>query len=228
LQTRRTRAVFFDAGNTLFTERRPRAQVYAEVARLHGLVVSAEELAEAMRAAHQTLPRLVDGAFRYTEPWFRRFIETVFQSLGHRSLPIGLVEELFRRFRDAGTFAVFPDVSPTLVELRARGLVLGVISNWTDDLPSLLQQTGLLPSFAFVLVSAVERVEKPDPEMFRRALKRAGVVATDACVVGDRIDHDILPATELGIGGFLLDRDGRHESAPAAILRSLGELPGCL
>jgi len=50
-----------------------------------------------------------------------------------------------------------------------------------------------------VIASGAEGVEKPDAEIFRRALRRAGCAPESAVMVGDRLDNDILPATRLGM-----------------------------
>ncbi len=42
-------------------------------------------------------------------------------------------------------------------------------------------------------------MRKPDLEIFRLALQRAGCLPEEAAMVGDRIDNDIRPAKALGM-----------------------------
>lgn len=42
-------------------------------------------------------------------------------------------------------------------------------------------------------------MEKPNEEIFLRALRRAGCEPPEACMIGDRPDNDIAPAKRLGM-----------------------------
>jgi putative hydrolase of the HAD superfamily len=222
------RAIFFDAGGTLLRERRSRAAIYAEAARRHGLPAGEDEVAAAMRACHSELPQRVPGGFRYSRPWFERFFAEVFGRLGHSKLPPGLPAELFARFEDPATFRVFEDVAPVLAELGRRRIALGVVSNWSPALQELLQRLGLARHFAFVLCSSVEETEKPDPEIFRRALARAGVAAVAALHVGDTPEKDLLGAQRAGIAALLLDREQAHLALRGPRIATLAQLPRLL
>src|SRR6187549_2868253 len=116
------RAVFLDVGNTLVRERPSRFEIYALCARQHGLEVSTERMQQLMRAAHRDLPREIAGAWRYTERWFEAYIE---------------------RIADPATFELFPGAMELCEELRARALVVGLVSNWSVRLPRLVEQLGL-------------------------------------------------------------------------------------
>jgi HAD superfamily hydrolase (TIGR01458 family) len=92
-------------------------------------------------------------------------------------------------------------------------------------------------------VVALERVTgcsattigKPAPAMFEAALARVGAAPTDAVMVGDDLDNDVLAAQSLGIRGVLVRtgkyRDGQVEAAsepPAAVIDSIADLPAWL
>jgi len=205
------RAVFLDVGNTLITEWPSRFEIYAEHACSRGLDADAEQMKACMRRAHDALPTELEGAYRYTDLWFRRFIRHVFhQQLGlaEAELP-ALTEELFLRFEDPGTFRSFPGLRALLARLRAEGLVLGVISNWSARLDTVLGGLHLTDAFDFVLCSALERAEKPDPVLFQRALARAGVAPAEALHAGDHLVRDVQAARALGLQAVLVDHAGR-------------------
>lgn len=205
------RAVFLDVGNTLVHEVPPRFAIYAEVARARGLEVSDEQMQVLMREAHAELPREWHGAFRYSDPWFEAYVEHIFHGmLGVRESDLPqLCRELFGRFEDPGTFRVFPGAHALLDDLRGHGLVLGVISNWSARLPRVLEALELAGSFNFVLCSAIERMEKPDPAIFRAALARAGAAPAEALHAGDHPDKDGRGAHAVGITSVLVDHGGR-------------------
>jgi putative hydrolase of the HAD superfamily len=209
--TRAIRAVFFDAGNTLFRESPIRWEIYASVAREFGLSGDPERMRAAMVRAHEETPIRVNGHFRYTNGWFQTYLSAVFRSVGAREDQIPpIAETLVAAFRDRRTFVIFPEVEEVIGALRARGLAIGIISNWSPRLPSLLRDLALAPRFDFVLCSAIEEVEKPDPEIFARALARAGTAPEESIHVGDSLEKDVEGALASGIVPAFLDRPGPH------------------
>lgn len=218
------RAVFLDAGGTLLWERAPREHIYAEAARRRGLAVTDEAMASSMFRIHEELSRTPTAGFRYTERWFRAFIERIFRDLhGLRPEDVPAVQaELFARFADPATFEADPEAGDLLGELRGHGLAVGVVSNWSEPLPDLLAGLGLLDRIDFVLVSALERLEKPDPGLYRRALERAGVAANEAVHLGDHPERDVAAARAAGLEAVLLDRHGSDGPSDERV-RSLGE-----
>lgn len=206
------RAVLFDVGDTLLREKPSRFELYARAARERGIELDAEGMRRRMLEAHHALPRVLDGAYRYSDPWFRAFIARVFGPLEGRTGPAvegraleGLTEELFERFEDPASFVVYPGACELLDELASRGLRLGVVSNWSARLPRLLAVLDLAERFDFVLCSALEELEKPDPELYRRALARAGVAADEALHVGDHPQKDVAGARAAGILAVRID-----------------------
>jgi putative hydrolase of the HAD superfamily len=217
------KSVFIDAGNTLLYEMPSRAAIYAEEAAAEGLELDAAATARRMRRAHQELPRELDGHFRYSEGWFRAYIARVFEELDGPRVE-ALTERLFARFADPATFRLFEGADELLSGLAARGLRVGVVSNWSDRLPGLLEGLGLAPRLDFALVSCLERCEKPEPEIFERALRRAGVAPEEALHAGDHPEKDVAGARRVGIEAVLVDHAGESPHVDAPRVRSLAEL----
>jgi len=222
------RALFLDVGGTLVRERRSRFEVYAATARAAGVDVTATEMGVLMRRAHAELPRVFDGHFRYSDPWFEAFIRRVFGAWPE--LPVttvdGLVTELFSRFESPGTFELDPGARGLLAAARERGLVVGVVSNWSARLERVLAAVGLEGAFDFVLCSALEGTEKPEPEIFRRALARAAVEPGEALHAGDDLRNDVEGPAALGIPAVLVDPRGKYadRELPCPRVTGLGEL----
>ncbi len=219
-------ALFLDVGDTLLTERSSRFAIYAEAAAARGLEAGPARLRELMVEAHRALPRHLDGAFRYTDPWFEAFIQRIFQAglgLASERLP-ELCSELFERFEDPATFRLYDGARTFLSDMRARGLRLGVISNWSARLPRLLDRLELSDAFDVVLSSALEACEKPEPEIFTRALARLDVAASSALHVGDRPDNDVKGAAAVGLPAVLLDHGDRHAESGLERVRNFAEL----
>lgn len=215
------KAVFIDAGNTLLYEKPSRFEIYAEVARRHGVALTTPEMNGLMRRAHRALPVEIDGAYRYSDRWFAAYIDLIFhEELGIAKREItALRDELFARFARPETFALFPGALELLSDLRLRKFRLGVISNWSARLPGLLDALGIGSAIDFVLCSAIERAEKPDPELFERALSRAGVAPEEALHAGDDLEKDLLGAQRAGLRSVLVDHAKLHADAPAGVER---------
>ena len=127
-------------------------------------------------------------------------------------------------------FRAFDEVPGVLRALRERGARLVVVSNWDVSLHGVLRETGLDGLLDGVLTSAEERISKPDPRIFERALALAGGVRARRrrWHVGDDLVADVGGAQAAGITPVLVDRDGSAAPAPGVrTVRTLAELlPG--
>jgi putative hydrolase of the HAD superfamily len=227
------RAVFFDAGHTLLYPDPPVCEVYAreaaafgargvDAARLTPLFheefqafmrgyVMPEASDEQDRAMWRAITgrlygRVPEFACFPFEPWFER-LHDIF---GHASL-----------------WRLYEDVRPALASLRARGVRLGIISNWDRRLRTIVREMELDSLFDAVTISSEEGVRKPNPRIFERALARLGVAPHEAMHVGDLVCDDVEGARAAGVRPVLLDRDDRHRPPPdgVPVVRDLRDLP---
>jgi 2-haloalkanoic acid dehalogenase type II len=120
-------------------------------------------------------------------------------------------------------FTPFPEVPAALAELRERGLKLVVASNWDCSLPEVLERAGVRSLVDGVVSSAVVGAPKPDPAVFREALRVAGVDAADAVHVGDSERNDIEGARAAGVRALLVLRSWEPPAGVESV-RSLAEL----
>jgi putative hydrolase of the HAD superfamily len=222
----RFQAVFLDLGNTLLSERPSRVEIHAALARDHGLLVTESEMSALLSRAHATLPREIDGNFRYSDGWFRSLQWRVFvEQLGLRPARFeALSAALFARFEDPTSFALYPGARELLAGLRASGATVGLISNWSEHLPRLLAALDLSPAFDFVLGSATVRAEKPDPAIFRAALARARAAPEQCVHAGDDPERDARGALSVGMSAILVDHDGRLGAAERGLCPVAGSL----
>ena len=123
-------------------------------------------------------------------------------------------------------FSVYDDVVPCLDRLTESGFRLAVISNWDNSLHRALRSFGLSDYFEVVIASLEEGVEKPDPALFHIALERLGVDPGDAAHVGDSPIDDLQGARNVGMRGFLIDRERDERSD--SVITSLSQLPEVL
>lgn len=91
-------------------------------------------------------------------------------------------------------------VKETLLDLRERGLVTGIITNGSTALQSgKIAATSLAPLLDIVLISEAEGIAKPDPAIFERALERLGISPAEAIFVGDNPLVDVVGASAAGL-----------------------------
>lgn len=143
-------------------------------------------------------------------------------------LPFELAEDLLRDYRTAFPAAcvLFPDARSTLSSLRAGGFKLGLITNGSVRMQSAeLSCLALVPAFDTVLISEAEGIQKPDPEIFHRALERLGTRPERAVFVGDHPEVDVAGARSAGMKA-IWRRDPTVSSAvdADAVIQELCEL----
>lgn len=115
----------------------------------------------------------------------------------------------------------YPEAEAVLRTLKERGYRLGIIASQPLGSEQRLARFGLRDYFDVICASAEEGVDKPDPELFRRALTRAGCAPADAVMIGDRTDNDVAPAKSLGMQTVLIRQGyGGHD-----VIHHDGEIP---
>jgi len=226
-------AVIFDVGGTLL--HLDHAFIAARSAG-HGAPVSARALARGEARARAAVDRLAaerDGALERDAARLPRYLADLLGAAGVAApraarVAAALVAD---HARENLWRVPAPDAAGTLAALRTRGFRTAVVSNADGRAARQLAAAGLAAHVEAVLDSHEEGVEKPDPEIFRRALARLGVVAARAAYVGDIRSIDVAGARAAGLVPVLIDTtrlygaDAGH-GADCATLAALAELLG--
>jgi len=117
--------------------------------------------------------------------------------LGHERLR----DALHERIRDHWVHpegSLYDDVLPLLSALHGT-VPIGILANQERSVIEALERDGVAPFVDVWGVSAVVGYEKPDPRLFHWCLAQAGVDATRALHIGNRLDNDVRPASALGL-----------------------------
>lgn len=93
---------------------------------------------------------------------------------------------------------LYPETVECLECLR-KHYKIGIIANQSLGSEERLKKFGIWKYIDVLVASAEEGVAKPDKRIFEIALERAGCKRSEAAMVGDRLDNDIVPANELGM-----------------------------
>ena len=94
------------------------------------------------------------------------------------------------------------DSVAVLAELKARGVRLLALTNWSQEtFPVALQLYPFLQWFEGIVVSGEERLVKPDPRIYRRLLERYTVDPANALYIDDSA-RNVAMAEALGMHGW--------------------------
>src|SRR6266542_1001933 len=148
--------VFLDAGNTLLSPWPSFEGRLVAVARQHGVSFEEAEVEAAIMAADREAIWQTDWTDPATqrEFWFGFYVG-VLERLGHAGDRRELAGALYRSFTDPASYRLFDDSRPALEALAARGLKLGIISNFEPWLEEVLRLEGVLELFSVLAVSGV-------------------------------------------------------------------------
>lgn len=128
---------------------------------------------------------------------FDQLLQHFIGGIDHKILSAGVVA--YRKAREA-ELSTYPQVIPTLIKLIKMGIMLGVVS----DAPSReawlrLTYIGLHHMFDAIVTFDDSKERKPSPVPFNLVLKRLGVEAKDALMVGDWAERDVVGAKSVGM-----------------------------
>jgi putative hydrolase of the HAD superfamily len=115
-------------------------------------------------------------------------------------------EALYDRFGRGEVWALYEDVAPALRALRARGIRVGIVSNWDTRLRRICREIGLAELVDFVKISAEVGRRKPHRSIFEAALREAGAGPAETLHVGDLVAEDVEGARGAGIHPVLIVR----------------------
>ena len=175
------KAVLFDFSGTL-------ASLEENDGWFDGMGLDATRRAEVMdRMTHPT-------ATVTHEAWAHRDLDPVMHSQAYMHVlrESGLTDEqaasLYARCVDPVEWALYPDTVAVLDGLRRSGIRTAVVSNIAWDIRTVLVPAGAHAD-EYVLSYEVGAA-KPDLRIFEVALRRLGVDAADALMVGDSEEND--------------------------------------
>jgi putative hydrolase of the HAD superfamily len=216
------RAVLLDAHGTLIGLRPPvprLVRLLADAGAPHDQAVVARALADEI--AHYRAHHLRGADAASLAALRRECAGVLAAALGVGAPP---VERLEPMLLGALRFHLMDDAVPALDALAARGIPVGLVSNWDVSLREVLVELGIADRFAAICISAECGVAKPDPAIFTAALDALGLPPDGVVHCGDDPLLDGCGARAAGITPVLIDRSGRRPDPRFGSVRSLTEL----
>ncbi len=230
------RAVVLDAAGTLLAVAGSVGEVYAEEARELGTELDPRKIERGFGRAMRAAPPLAFGHLEArvrdtaARGWWRAVARAAIADAGVASPDFAFdafFDRAWGRFSRREAWCLYDDVRPALRALRVQGAPLAVFSNWDARLPPVLAELGVGGYFCRVIVSLDLPAAKPSRAAFAAVARQLEetVGGGPPMMVGDRLDHDVLPALAADWEAVLLDRSGRgHAPDGVLVVRDLREL----
>lgn len=205
------KAIFFDAAGTLIYLPQSVGHHYSFVAQRIGLRLDAQALDAAFASCWKETPLrpAIDGPREDDDKgwWWElvnRVLDRVAPNLGELDRD-AYFEAVYGHFGEPGVWELYPEVVEVLEALRQK-FQLAVVSNFDARLRVIFEHLGLTKFFAHVFLSSELGADKPDPEIFRRALILSGTRPNETLHVGDDPERDWEAASAAGLSVFRLER----------------------
>jgi putative hydrolase of the HAD superfamily len=205
------KAIFFDAAGTLIHLPQSVGHHYAYVGERIGLRIDASALDHAFASCWKQTPTrpAIDGPREDDDKgWWRDLVNRVLDQVSPGLDELdrdAFFEGAYSHFADPGVWDLYPEASEVLAALHGR-FDLAVLSNFDGRLRMILEHLGVSKFFSHVFLSSELGADKPDPEIFRRALRLNGTRPNETLHVGDDPERDWEGATQVGLSTFQLQR----------------------
>ncbi|KZV69556.1 HAD hydrolase subfamily IA REG-2-like protein [Peniophora sp. CONT] len=212
--------VTFDALYTIIKPRAPIPVQYAEAFATAGLgtldpQAVGRAFKDAYKHANSTMPA---GFLRDESEFWCSIISQTATGAGadvettEAVLP-ELVPTLMRRFSTGEGYELYDDVMPSVQRLDDLRIKAGLISNSDSRILSVLSSLGALTELQPVIVSGLEKAEKPNKLIFQLVATRAGLETHQSLHIGDELESDYRGAEGAGMKALLLRRLGKDNAA---------------
>jgi len=135
----------------------------------------------------------------------------------------------FSAYRDEQT-RVFPDAHQVVDALKARGVLLALVTNGAGEAQrAKIERFDLMRRFDHIQIEGEQGFGKPDERAYIHAMRGLGVEAPETWMVGDNLEWEIAAPQRLGIYAIWCDTTGeglppQTTIRPDRIIRTLSEL----
>jgi putative hydrolase of the HAD superfamily len=205
------KAIFFDGAGTLIHLTKNVGYHYALAGERVGLNLDAAALDRAFADSWKQMPArpAIEGPREDDDKeWWRALVNRVLDEVAPGTGELdrdAFFEVAYSHFAEAGVWELYPEVIEVLKVLRPR-FDLAVVSNFDGRLRMILEQLGISQFFSHIFLSSELGADKPDPEIYRRALKLSNVSPNKTLHAGDDPVRDWQGAADAGLAIFRLER----------------------
>jgi putative hydrolase of the HAD superfamily len=139
------------------------------------------------------------------------------------------IADAFTKMR-RNEYRLYPDAHATVDALRGAGVKLALVTNGASDIQrAKIERFELGHRFDHIQIEGEFGQGKPELAVYRHTLERLGVTASDAWMVGDNYEWEVVAPQQLGMCGIWYDPfnagvPAHASTRPMRIIRRLAEL----
>ncbi|TRZ44248.1 YjjG family noncanonical pyrimidine nucleotidase [Robertkochia solimangrovi] len=197
------RHIFFDLDHTLWDFNRNSALAFHEIFKLNELELSLEEFLEVYEPINERYWKLYrEDRVSKEELRYSRL------RLSFEHLKVKISDRVIKKLAEdyltyLPTFNhLFEDAFEILNYLKYK-YDLHIITNGFQEVQSAkLRNSGIESYFKIIMSSEFAGVKKPNPYIFKLAMKQAGAVPENSVMIGDNLDADVHGAISCGMAAI--------------------------
>lgn len=203
------KAVFLDAIKTIFTPYPTEVGLYKNIIhKVLGREMSEEEIAPILSKAMKETERLDAVKENSIQQW-EHYPTRIAELLGCEKSECRAVGDKlrFETWGNPDNYRLFDDILPTLKALKEKNLYIACVSNEDGWLKDFFEHFHIGEYFQFIMTSAEVGIEKPNPQIFTKALSRTTFQPNEILFVGDSVISDYHGSQAVGMKPLLIDRE---------------------
>ncbi len=202
------RGVLFDATGTLLHGRESVGIVYSRYSAAHGVDLPAWRLDDAFKRILASAPPRVFSASSASEAaaneqqWWQAVVRSTFlaaDSTVKFDDFSAFFAELYHHYETEKAWGLRAGTREALTDLKRADYRIGIVSNFDQRLPVVLQALAVAEFFDIIMLPAYCGVEKPDPRIFHAALEALALDARTVVYVGNDPEKDLAAAERVGM-----------------------------
>ncbi len=232
------KAVLFDMGNTLVDSRTTEG-TFSRILRERGHDIPPDIIKKALASVlNEPAPdvEVGDRAGITSEDFYIKYNNDVIGQLGLEDLvpepdpgseqEPDLARYIYTRWFEVLHIFLLPNAEITLVELKARGMKIGIITNgFRDEVETVFEGLPIQPDdFDIVIGCNTTGFAKPNPAPFKLALQMLGLQPEEVMFVGDSYRNDYRGSAKAGMTPILYLPKGQPPDKDVAFVRDLKEI----
>lgn len=211
--------IFFDVGNTLLFPNRER--IHAPLVE-RGFAPTTEHLRDLECRIKNKFDGLMSAQGSTDRGFWWMFYTQLLTELNCKDDAIR--DQLVASIRTSANWdTIRPGTADRLREIGKRYRI-AIISNADGRIEDVLRRSGIADCFLTITDSGLVGHEKPNPEIFRRALASLNAAPEDSLYVGDMYSVDYVGATRAGMQAVVMDYPGAYREKGVPRVDSLEAL----
>lgn len=217
---RKFKIVTFDLTNTLLYFKKPPELQYLKTAESFGLKTENFDrnlmkvnFRKIFKELQQKYPNFGRDSIAYQE-WWKMLVMNVFTETSRDKIDKNLLEsvalKLISQYKSQECWGKFNKSNELIESLKDSGKCVGVISNFDPRLHELLVDMEL-PKFDFVITSYEAGAEKPQKEIFQKAIEASKLHCdpSEAIHIGNEVEKDFEGARNAGWSAILINSEAK-------------------